>query len=118
MKLITTPFLSGLCYGPVHVGVYDPWTFVGQIHLFYLLLLFQPPPLALPCLVPTPWGSVSWVVCLRYFVSLYSFDVGCLAVVGRWVRVLLETLDISVSHSCACTWSAIVIDCACGGRAL
>ena len=21
MKLITTPFLSGLCYGPVHVGV-------------------------------------------------------------------------------------------------
>ena len=29
MKCITTPFLSGLCYGPVHVGFYDPWTFVG-----------------------------------------------------------------------------------------
>jgi len=31
------------------------------------------------------------------------------------VRVLLETLDISVSHSCAYTWIAMAIDCACGG---
>jgi hypothetical protein len=29
MKCITTPFLSGLCYGPVLAGFYDPWTFVG-----------------------------------------------------------------------------------------
>ena len=35
LKLITTPFLSGLCYGPVHVGVQDPWTFVGQILLSF-----------------------------------------------------------------------------------
>ncbi len=34
------------------------------------------------------------------------------------MRVLLETLDISVSHSCACTWIAMVIDCACGGSDL
>ena len=37
----------------------------------------------------------------------------------RWVsRVLLETLDISVSHSCAWAWIAMVIDCACGGSDL
>ena len=30
MKCITTPFLSGLCYGPVLAGFYDPWTFVGM----------------------------------------------------------------------------------------
>ncbi len=30
MKCVTGPFLSGLCYGPVHVGFYDPWTFVGR----------------------------------------------------------------------------------------
>jgi hypothetical protein len=30
MKCITTPSLSGLCYGPVHVEFYDPWTFVGR----------------------------------------------------------------------------------------
>ena len=39
MKLIKTPFLCGLCYGPVHVGAYDPWTFVGQIHLIHRLPL-------------------------------------------------------------------------------
>ena len=38
MKCInTTPFLSALCYGPIHVEVYDPWTFVGQIRLIHLL---------------------------------------------------------------------------------
>ena len=61
MKLITTPFLSGLCYGPVHVGVYDPWTFVGQI-----LLIISSPYSYLPAcsssLVPSPVGSVSLVV--------------------------------------------------------
>ena len=39
MKLITTSFLSVLCYGPVHVGVFDPWTYVDQILLFHRLLL-------------------------------------------------------------------------------
>jgi hypothetical protein len=34
------------------------------------------------------------------------------------VRVLLETFDISVSHSCAWTWIAMVIVCACGGSDL
>ena len=29
------------------------------------------------------------------------------------MRVLLETLDISVSHSCAWTWIAMAIVCAC-----
>ncbi len=35
-------------------------------------------------------------------------------------EVLLETLDISVSHSCAWTWIAMVmvIACACGGSDL
>jgi hypothetical protein len=32
IKYITTPFLCGLCYGPVHVGVYDPWIFVGLVY--------------------------------------------------------------------------------------
>ena len=32
--------------------------------------------------------------------------------------MLLETLEISVSHSCAWTWIAMVIDCACGGSDL
>ena len=36
----------------------------------------------------------------------------------RCVSVLLETLEMSVSHSCAWTWIAIVIACACGGRDL
>ena len=36
----------------------------------------------------------------------------------RGVRVLLETFEISVSHSCAWTWIAMVIDCACGGSDL
>ena len=39
---ITTPFLSGLCYGPVHLRVYYPWTFVGMVHLIHLLPLLQP----------------------------------------------------------------------------
>ena len=34
------------------------------------------------------------------------------------MRVILETLEISVSHSCAWTWIAMVIDCACGGSDL
>ena len=34
------------------------------------------------------------------------------------MRALLETLDISVSHSCAWTWSAMAIVCACVGSDL
>jgi hypothetical protein len=34
------------------------------------------------------------------------------------VRLLLETLDIRVSHSCACTWIAMAIDCVCVGSVL
>ena len=34
------------------------------------------------------------------------------------MRVLLETLDMSVSHSCAWTWLAMAIVCACVGRDL
>ena len=30
----------------------------------------------------------------------------------------METFEISVSHSCAWTWIAMVIACACGGRDL
>ena len=30
IKCITTPFLSGLCYGPVLAWFYDSWTFVGM----------------------------------------------------------------------------------------
>ncbi len=70
-NLITIPFLSGMCYGPIHVGVYDPWTFVGQICLIHRLLLFQPPPLARLHLVPSPLGSVPWVV------GLLSFSCRC-----------------------------------------
>ena len=36
----------------------------------------------------------------------------------RWARVLLETLNMSVSHSCAWTWIAIAIVCACVGSNL
>ncbi len=32
--------------------------------------------------------------------------------------VLLETLDISVSQSCACTWNAMSIVCGCVGSDL
>ncbi len=72
MKLITTPFLSGMCYGPVHVGVYDPWTFVGLIYLILPLPLFQPPPLA-PLLLHLPhWGQCrgSWVFFLLVVVVI------------------------------------------------
>ncbi len=34
------------------------------------------------------------------------------------VRIFLEILDICDSHSCACTWSAIVILLAVGGSCL
>ena len=46
------------------------------------------------------------------------FVVECFGDFWRCVRVLLETLEISVSHSCAWTWIAMVIDCACGGSDL
>ena len=39
-------------------------------------------------------------------------------VLFRWVMVLLETLDISVSHSCAWTWIAMAILCSCDGSDL
>ncbi len=42
----------------------------------------------------------------------------CFVIFLRWVRVLLEILDISVSHSCAWTWIAMAIVCACGGSDL
>ena len=42
----------------------------------------------------------------------------CFVVFLRWVRVLLETFDISVSHSCALTCIAMAIVCACGGSDL
>ena len=34
------------------------------------------------------------------------------------MRMLFETLDITVSHSCACTCSAMAIVCACVGSIL
>jgi len=61
IKLITTPFLSGLCYGPVHIGVYDTWTFVGQIHQILSLPLFQPHPLAPLHLYLPHWGRCRWL---------------------------------------------------------
>jgi len=47
------------------------------------------------------------MVCVAFLIGLRG-----------WLRVLLETLDISVSHSCACTCSVMAIDCACFGRVL
>jgi hypothetical protein len=44
-------------------------------------------------------------------------SVGC-GILSCVVGVILETLEISVSHSCAWTWIAMVIDCACGGSVL
>ena len=38
--------------------------------------------------------------------------------VWRWVRLLLDILNIRVSHSCACTWSDMAIVCAWGGSDL
>ncbi len=49
-----------------------------------------------------------------YFVGVV-FVVDFLGVFCRCVMVVLETLEISVSHSCAWTWIAMVIDCAYGG---
>ena len=46
------------------------------------------------------------------------FVVVCFVVFRRWVRMLLETLDISVSHSCLWTWIAMAIVCACVGSDL
>ena len=40
------------------------------------------------------------------------FVVFCFVVIRRWARVLLETLDMSVSHSCAWTWISMTIVCA------
>ena len=42
-------------------------------------------------------------------------DAACLVLV---VRIFLEILDMWESHSCACTWSAIVILLAVGGSCL
>jgi len=49
--------------------------------------------------------------------SLWFFAV-FFDVFRRWVRVLLETLDKSVSHFCAWTWIAMTIGCACIGSDL
>jgi hypothetical protein len=89
IKLITTPFLSGLCYGPVHVGVYVLWTFVGLIHLIHRLPLFRLPPLARPLLVLSPYESLSRVV------SLLSFSCRC--------YLLLNALLCS-GVGCGCFW--------------
>ena len=44
--------------------------------------------------------------------------VACFVVFRRWMRLLLDTLDTSVSHSCACTCIAMAIVCACVGSDL
>ena len=46
------------------------------------------------------------------------FVVVCFVAFRRWVRELLEILDISESHSCAWTWIAVAIVCACVWREL
>ena len=111
IKCITTPFLSGLCYGPVHVGVYGPWTFVVKFHLSDSSPLILPPPLDRLLLYLLIYGQccgslvvafyLSWVVCCRPL---------CL---WGWMRLLLETLDIRVRHSCACMRTVMATDCAC-----
>ena len=44
--------------------------------------------------------------------------VACFLVLRCWVRLLLETLDIKASHSCACKCIAMAIICACFGSVL
>ena len=53
-----------------------------------------------------------------FFYMSLLFVVVCLVVLWRCARVLLETLETSVSHSCAWTWIPMIIDCACGGSDL
>ena len=145
LKHIATPFLSGLCYGPAHVGVSDSWTFVGQVpkwnELYYIAVskrvvlwarpcgglcpldprrlgpqvycppLFQPSPLARLLLYRPPcfWCGVPMVV--LFYLSLVS-RVACLFICLRgWTRLLLETLDIIVSHSFARTCIAMAVVC-------
>ncbi len=52
-----------------------------------------------------------------FYVSLVVCVPVCFVFRG-WVRLLLETLDISVSRSCACMWIAMAIVCAWVGRVL
>ncbi len=53
-----------------------------------------------------------WVLGHCFYMGLFECF-ACL-ILGRrgWSRVFLETLDMSVSHSCACTCSAMAIVCA------
>jgi hypothetical protein len=44
--------------------------------------------------------------------------VACFFVFPGWVRLLRETLDIRVSHSCACMCVVMSIVCACVGSVL
>jgi hypothetical protein len=52
-----------------------------------------------------------------FYVSLLVCVPFCFVLRG-WVRLLLETLDISVSHSCACVCIVMAIACACVGSIL
>ena len=61
---------------------------------------------------------MSWFVDRLSFSCRFYLLLSAFFVFMRWVRVLLETLDISVSQSCAWTWIAMAIVCACGGSDL
>ena len=52
-----------------------------------------------------------------FYLSLVSC-VACFFVLWGWVRLLLETLDIRVSHSCACMCIVMAIFLACVGSVL
>ena len=58
---------------------------------------------------------------MLYVVAIYVLVLVCVAfMLGMrgWLRVLLETLDMSVSHSWECTCSAMAIVCTCFGSVL
>ena len=100
------------------MGVLYPWTFVGQVHIILFLLPLSSLILLLffSCYLPLR-GRCRGSLVFAFYVSLVVCDPFCF-VLRCWVRLLLETLDVSVSHSCACLCIAMAIVCAWVGSVL
>ena len=90
--------------------VYNPWICIGHVHLIRCLL---PDQASSSCLSSLDISHLGDWLCGPYIGAIYMLVLVCIAfMIGLrgWLRVLLETLDINVSHSRAYVCSAMAID--------
>jgi hypothetical protein len=94
-------------------GVYDPWTFVDQIHPILVIPLIQPPPLA-PLLLYLPHlgrcrGSgvvyllVVVIVCCCVLCCFHALSEGSFGDLGHKCEPFL-CVDVDCHGNCLCLW--------------